>query len=237
MPFTTHLEELRSRLIKSCLAVAAAFLACFAIAEQIFFLLSSPLLQIQAPGLVLIGTAVTEAFFTKMKVSFIAAIFVALPVLLWQAWQFVAPGLYEHEKRHARGFVLFGTFFFVVGGAFCYAVILQYGLGFFLYRYEALQVQPALRIGEYLSFAAKLMLAFGVAFELPVVAYFFTRIGLVDHLVLIRQFRYAIIVIAILAAILTPPDLISQILLILPLALLYGVSIGVAYLARRKDGA
>lgn len=235
MPFTTHLEELRSRLIKSCLAVVLAFAGCFAVAEPIFFLLTAPLLEIQSPGLSLIGTAVTEAFFTKMKVSFIAAIFVAFPVLLWQFWQFVAPGLYEHEKRYARGFVLFGTFFFLVGAAFCYEVIFRFGLTFFLQRYEALQVQPTLRIGEYLSFAAKLMLAFGVAFQLPVAAYFFARIGLIDHRTLFRQFRYAILVIAILAAILTPPDLVSQILLIIPLGVLYGGSIGVAYFARRRD--
>ena len=109
MPFTSHLGELRSRLIKSVLAVSVAFIGCFAAAEEIFAILAAPLRRLKITGLTLIGTAVTEAFFTKMKVAFIAAIIVALPVLLWQSWQFVAPGLYEHEKRHTRAFVACGS--------------------------------------------------------------------------------------------------------------------------------
>lgn len=237
MPFTSHLEELRSRLIKSCLAVAVAFLVCFAVAEEIFQLLVAPLQAIQTPGLQLIGTGVTEAFFTKMKVSFFAAIMVALPVLLWQGWQFVAPGLYEHEKRYTRNFVFFGSLFFLTGAAFCYEVIFRFGLSFLLQKYEVLQVQPYIRMGEYLSFVSRLILAFGVTFQLPVIAYFLVRIGMIDHRFLIHHFGYAIIMIAILAAILTPPDLVSQVLLMFPLCLLYGVSIGVAYLARRRNNA
>lgn len=234
MPFTGHLEELRSRLIKSIIAILAAFAVCFAFAEEIFAVLTAPLLRLQASGLTLIGTGVPEAFFTKMKVGLIAAIFLALPVLLWESWQFIAPGLYEHEKRYARGFVFFGTVLFLLGAIFCYTVVFQIGFGFLLKRYQALSVRPAIRIGEYLSFASRLLLAFGVTFELPVVAYFLTRIGLLDHRILIHQFRYAVLLIFLLAAILTPPDLISQILLALPLTLLYGVSIGVAYFARTK---
>ena len=237
MPLTGHLQELRSCLVKSCAAVAVGFGVCYAYVENLFFYLTSPLLRIQSPGLTLIGTAVPEAFFTKMKVAFIAGLFIALPVILWQTWRFVAPGLYEHEKRHARNFVFFGTLFFLLGAWFCYEVIFQLGFGFLLRRYEAIQVRPAIRVGEYLSFASELLLAFGITFELPVVAYFLTRIGLIDHTFLIRQFRYAIILILLLAAILTPPDIISQILLALPLTLLYGVSIGVAYFARRKSAA
>ncbi len=234
MPFTGHLGELRSCLVRSLLAVAVGFAGCFAVAEEIFFFLTEPLLRTQTPGLSLIGTGVPEAFFTKMKLGFIGAIFVAFPVILWQAWRFIAPGLYEHEKRYARQFVLFGTLLFLLGAWFCYEVVLQMGLSFLLQRYGALQVEPAIRVGEYLSFASKLMLAFGVTFELPVFAFFLTRIGLIDHRFLIRQFRYGILVIAILAAILTPPDIVSQVLLILPLTILYGISIGVAYFARRE---
>jgi sec-independent protein translocase protein TatC len=235
MPLTGHLQELRSCLIKSFLAAAVGFAVCYANVEKIFFFLTGPLTRIDIPGLTLIGTAVIEAFFTKMKVAFIAGLFIALPVILRQIWRFVAPGLYEHEKRYALKFVFFGTLFFLLGAWFCYAVIFQLGFEFLLRRYEALQVRPAIRVGEYLSFASELIFAFGVVFELPVVAYFFTRIGLIDHKFLIRQFRYAIVVIFILAAVLTPPDLISQILLALPLTLLYGVSIGVSYLAKPKN--
>lgn len=232
MPFTSHLAELRNRLIKSTLAVGIAFSACYSFVDQIFALLAAPLRRLQIPGLMLIGTAVTEAFFTKMKISFLAALIVASPVLLWQAWQFIAPGLYEHEKRYSRSFVLFGSFFFIGGAVFCYEIVIQQGLSFLLHRYEAINIQPMLQVGEYLSLVSRMVLAFGVMFELPVLTFFLARVGLIDHRFLLRQYRYAIIVIALLAAVLTPPDLVSQILFMVPLSLLYLISIAVAYLAR-----
>jgi sec-independent protein translocase protein TatC len=232
MPFTSHLAELRSRLIKSTLAIAVGFGACYAIVDDIFAVLAAPVRQLHIRGLALIGTTVTEAFFTKMKVSFVAAIIITSPIWLWQAWQFVAPGLYEHEKRYTRSFVFFGSFFFIGGVAFCYLIVIQLGLGFLLRRYEAINIQPLLQIGDYLSLVSRLVLAFGLMFELPVVAFFLARVGLIDHRFLIRHSRYAIIAIALLAAVLTPPDLVSQVLLMLPLILLYGISIAVAYAAR-----
>jgi sec-independent protein translocase protein TatC len=234
MPFTSHLDELRSRLMRSALAVGIAFLFCFYFADQIFFALAEPIRRLRIPDLTLIGTAVTEAFFTKMKVSFFAAIIVALPVLLWEGWQFVAPGLYEHEKRYTRSFVFFGSFFFLAGVAFCYGIVLQKGLAFLLKRYQVLQIQPAIQIGAYLSLVTRLVLAFGLMFQLPVLTFFLARVGLIDHRLLIHYFGYAVIGMAIVSAVLTPPDVISQILLMIPLTLLYGVSIGVAYAARQK---
>jgi sec-independent protein translocase protein TatC len=234
MPFTSHLDELRSRLMRSALAVGIAFLFCFYFADQIFFALAEPIRRLRIPDLTLIGTAVTEAFFTKMKISFFAAIIVALPVLLWEGWQFVAPGLYEHEKRYTRSFVFFGSFFFLAGVAFCYGVVLQKGLAFLLKRYQVLQIQPAIQIGDYLSLVTRLVLAFGLMFQLPVLTFFLARVGLIDHRLLIHYFGYAVIGMAIVSAILTPPDVISQILLMIPLTLLYAVSIGVAYAARQK---
>jgi sec-independent protein translocase protein TatC len=234
MPFTSHLAELRSRLIKSTLAVGVAFCACYAIVDSIFAILAAPLRRLHIAGLTLIGTAVTEAFFTKMKVSFVAAVIVASPVLLWQTWQFVAPGLYEHEKRYTRSLVFFGSLFFMGGAVFCYEVVIQQGLYFLLRRYEVIGVQPLVQIGDYLALVSRLVLAFGTMFELPVIAFFLARVGLIDHRFLIRHSRYAIIAIALLAAILTPPDLISQVLLMIPLALLYLVSIAVAYVARMR---
>jgi sec-independent protein translocase protein TatC len=232
MPFTSHLAELRTRLVRSVAALAVTFFASYAMAEQIFAVLVAPLKRIPVTGLTLIGTAVTEAFFTKIKVSFVAAVFIASPVLVWQAWQFVAPGLYEHEKRYTRSLVFVGTLFFAAGAAFCYELVIQRGLYFLLRRYEAIGVAPFLQVGDYLSVVSRLMLAFGVMFELPVIAFFLARIGLLDHRFLIRHSRYAVIAIALLAAVLTPPDLVSQVLLMIPLTLLYVLSIGVAYLAR-----
>ena len=138
-------------------------------------------------------------------------------MLLWQAWQFVAPGLYEHEKRYTRSFVFVGSLFFCLGAAFCYAIVMQHGLSFLLHRYEVIDVTPMLQVGDYLSIVSRLVLAFGVMFELPVIAFFLARVGLIDHRFLIRHSRYALIAIALLAAVLTPPDLISQILLMVPL--------------------
>jgi sec-independent protein translocase protein TatC len=237
MPFTSHLEELRSRIIKCCVALGLAFVGSFAVAEEIFYLLTTPLRRVHVRGLTIIGTAVTEAFFTKMKVSFAVALIVALPVLLWQAWQFVAPGLYAHEKRYTRSFVFFGSLFFLAGAAFCYEVFLGLSLKFLLRRYEAIEVQPLIQMGDYLSIVLRLVIAFGVMFQLPVLAYFFARVGLIDHRFLIRHVRYALIGMAILAAILTPPDLISQVFLMLPLALLYILSIVVAFFARPKHNS
>jgi sec-independent protein translocase protein TatC len=232
MPFTSHLAELRNRLVKSVLAVAVAFFACDAFVDTIVELLAAPRRRLSIRGLTLIGTAVTEAFFTKMKIAFIAAVIVAAPVLLWQAWQFVAPGLYEHEKRYSRSFVFFGSFFFIGGVVFCYEVVIQHGLNFLLQRYQAIDIQPMLQVGDYLSLVSRMTLAFGVMFELPVLSFFLARVGLIDHRFLLRHYRYAIIVIALLAAVLTPPDFISQILFMIPLSLLYVISIAVAYAAR-----
>ena len=234
MPFTSHLAELRNRLVKSVIAVALGFIACYAVVDEIFAVLAAPLRRLHIRGLMLIGTSVTEAFFTKMKVSFAAAVILASPVLLWQLWQFVAPGLYEHEKRYTKSFVFFGSFFFIAGAAFCYEIVIQLGLGFLLRRYEAIDIQPLLQVGEYLSAVSRLVLAFGAMFELPVLAFFLARVGIIDHHFLIRHGRYAIIAIALLAAVLTPPDLISQVLLMVPLALLYGLCIIVAYWARMR---
>jgi sec-independent protein translocase protein TatC len=232
MPFTAHLAELRNRLIKCTLAVGAAFFVCFNYVDGIFAILAAPVRGLKIPGLTLIGTAVTEAFFTKMKIAFIAAIIVASPVLLWQAWQFIVPGLYEHEKRYSRSFVCVGSFFFIGGAAFCYGVVIQYSLVFLLHRYEVIGVQPMLQIGDYLSLVSRFVLAFGVMFQLPVLSFFLARVGVIDHRFLLNHSRYAIIAITIFAAILTPPDLISQILFMVPLSLLYLMSIAVAYLAR-----
>lgn len=234
MPFTSHLAELRSRLLKSVLAVGVAFILCFPAAEAIFFVLAAPLRSIQVPGLTLIGTAVAEAFFTKVKVSIVAAVILALPVLLWQAWQFVAPGLYEHEKSYTRSFVAVGSAFFLAGAAFCYKILLGFGLEFLLQRYAAIDVQPLIDVGEYLSLVSRTVLAFGIMFELPVLAFFLARVGLIDHRFLIRHLRYAVVISAVFSAVLTPPDLVSQVLFMLPLSLLYAIAIAVAYVAARR---
>lgn len=238
MPLMAHLEELRWRILKALLALAVAFGGCYGFSEQIFHVLSAPLLALSESPLSLIGTGVTEAFFTRLKVSLIAAVFVASPVIFFQAWRFVAPGMYPHERRSAIPFAIAATFFFVAGGTFCYIVVFPVGYAFFLREYAAIGVAPTIRISEYLTFAARMLLAFGITFELPVVTFFLARIGVVTHRTLIGWFRYAVLFIFVLAAMLTPgPDIASQLLLAAPLLLLYGVSIGIAYVFQRRGTA
>ena len=179
MPLMAHLEELRWRVLKALAALTVAFGVCYGFSEQIFTLLSAPLLALSDSPLSLIGTGVTEAFFTRLKVSLIAAIFVASPVIFFQGWRFVAPGLYAREKRMAIPFAAAATFFFVAGGTFCYIVVFPIGFAFFLREYDAIGVVPTIRISEYLTFAARMLLAFGIAFELPVVTFFLARIGMI----------------------------------------------------------
>jgi len=244
MPLTAHLEELRWRLIKALAALGIGFVACYNFADTLFRFLTRPLLALNlgsghdADVVHLIGTGVVEAFFTKLKVSFIAAIFLASPVILYQIWQFVAPGLYDNEKRYARPFVFFGTFFFVAGAWFCYAAVLPVGYRFFIEQYTTIQVNPEIRISEYLSFTARMLLAFGVTFELPVITFFLARLGFVTHGMMLRYARYAVLVIFIVAAMLTPgPDIASQLLMAAPLLVLYALSIGVAYAFARPRPA
>ena len=239
MPLTAHLEELRWRIVKTLLAITIGFLIAYLYADTLFAILIRPITLAAGDSTVkLIGTGVTEAFFTKLKVAFIAGIFLASPVILYQAWQFVAPGLYDEEKLYVFPFVFFGTFFFVAGAWFCYAFVFQVGYAFFLEQYATIGIEPTLRISEYLSFSARMLLAFGVTFELPVIAYFLSRIGMIDHQTLIRPWRYAVLVIFVIAAVLTPgPDVASQMLLVAPLIVLYGASIVIAYFVSTRRTA
>lgn len=232
-PIADHLEELRWRLIKCVLAVAVGFVATYAFSEKIFNFLVSPLVKVMPKESQLIYTSLPEAFFTYLKVSFFSGLILATPVILYQIWKFIMPGLYENEKRHVLPFVLVATIFFLGGVSFAFYVVFPLGFKFFLgFSTENISALPSMK--EYLSFSMKLLFAFGVTFELPVIMYFLARIGIINHEMLKRQRKYAILIVVILASILTPPDVISQILLAIPLIALYEVSIWVTYLVRRK---
>lgn len=238
MPLTAHLEELRSRIIRAVIGITIAFIVTYNFADSLFAFLTEPLRLQENSALQLIGTGVTEAFFTKLKVSLIAAIFLASPVLFYQVWQFVVPGLYEHERRYALPFVGVATIFFVLGATFCYWIVFPVGYAFFLAEYQTIGVAPAIRISEYLSFTARMLLAFGITFELPVVTFFLARLGLVTHHTLISYARYAVLFIFIVAAVLTPgPDVASQFLMAGPLLILYVLSVGVAYVFAKERSA
>ena len=238
MPLTAHLEELRWRIVRALLALGLAFGVCYWFAEALFGFLLRPLAAVRPDQALVIGTGVTEAFFTKLKVSFIAALFAASPIIFFQAWRFVAPGLYDSEKRLALPFAVAASFFFVVGASFCYWLVFPVGFRFFLAEYQSISVAPQIRISEYLTFASRMLLAFGITFELPVVTFFLARVGIVTHRTLLGTWRYATVVIFIVAAVLTPgPDVASQLLMATPLLVLYWLSIGVAWLVARPAPA
>lgn len=237
MPFIEHLKELRVRLIRALIALALGFAIAYLVADQLFAILTLPLRAAGHGKLLLIGTGVGEAFFTKIKVALIAGLFIASPAVFYEIWKFIAPGLYESERRLAQPFVACATLFFVLGAYFCWAVVFKLGFAFFLKQYSSIGVTPTIRISEYLAFAAKLLLAFGITFEMPIFALFLTRLGIVDYRMMMRYFRYAVLVIFIIAAALTPPDMVSQFLLAIPLLALYGLSILISYAFRVRAGS
>lgn len=238
MPLTAHLEELRSRIIRALLGTLAGFAVCYAFAEHLIALLLRPLTALRPDQALVIGTGLTEAFFTKLKVCLIGAVFLASPVIFYQVWRFVAPGLYARERRVALPFSVAAGVFFVAGGAFCYQIVFPVAFDFFLQEFASIGIAPQIRISEYLTFAARMLLGFGVTFELPVATYFLARLGVVTHRTLLQHWRYATILIFVVAAVLTPgPDMASQFLMAAPLLLLYLVSVGVAWLVARPSPA
>ena len=235
MPIIEHLRELRIRLIRATIALAAGFIVAYFFSDQLFAALTLPIRQVSHDKLLLIGTGVGEAFFTKLKVSLVAGLFLASPAVFYEVWKFIAPGLYQNERRMAFPFIVFATIFFIAGGYFCWAVVFKVGYSFFLEQYSSISVTPTIRISEYLAFSAKLMLAFAITFEMPIFAFFLTRLGMIDYKMMLKQWRYAFLAVFIVAAALTPPDMVSQFLLAIPLLALYVVSVGVSYVFRNKS--
>lgn len=224
LPLTSHLQELRKRLILSFIAIGVGFVLCYAFAESLFDILASPLLKLMPAGGSLIFTSVAEAFFTYMKIAFITGLILTSPFVLYQIWAFVAPGLYRNEKRYVIPFIFLGSLFFATGILFAYFVAIPVGFRFLLgYATDFIKPMPSMK--EYLSFSIKFLLAFGLVFEFPVVLILLSRVGVVDSKMLARNRKYAILLIFIFAAILTPPDIVSQVLMALPLMALYELSI------------
>lgn len=235
MTLTEHLEELRWSLLRSVVFVLVASLICYFFSDAIFSFMVSPLRQHLAQGQSLIGTTVTEAFFTEIKIAIAAGLFFSSPFIFYQIWRFIRPGLSTGESYLVVPFVLCATLFFIFGAVFCYYIVLPRAFGYFIDQYGTIGVQPAIRLGEYFTFFFRMVLAFGVTFELPVMTYFLVRLGIWNHRLMWTSFRYAIVVIVVAAAVLTPtPDIINQMLLAVPMLLLYIVSIGVAYICRKK---
>lgn len=234
--FISHLIELRQRLVRALLAVVIAALPMLYFSSELYDLLAMPLINSLPQGSRMIATGVITPFLIPMKIAFMAALLVALPYVLYQAWAFVAPGLYAHEKRLALPLVVSSTILFLVGMAFCYFIVFKRVFAF-IAHFAPKSISVAPDIEAYFNFVLGMFLAFGLAFEVPVVVVVLVLTGLVSVQQL-REWRgYVIVLIFIVAAVVTPPDVVSQISLALPMCLLYEAGIFFAQFAakRRKE--
>jgi sec-independent protein translocase protein TatC len=233
MPLIAHIDELRRVLIRSGCVVIACAIPCGYYWKEIFDLVVSRTLQLCEPLSVrIIYTAPAESVMLSIKIALICGITLASPIIFQQAWSFVSPALYKREKVLLLPTAFASTICFLAGIAFSY-----YTLPFvlkFLTEFAIGALEPFFRVDEYLGFLIKISFSFGLAFQLPVLAFVFSKIGLIDHKFLLRNFRYAIVLIFIAAAVLTPPDIFSQALLACPLLLLYVLSILISFFARQK---
>lgn len=228
-----HLVELRKRLGLSVLSVFIMFAVAFTFHEPILEWVTHPLndalsqvseISKKAAEGMVTTHQVGGAFFVALKVSFFAALIGALPFILYQLWLFIAPGLYANEKKMILPFVVGGTVMFVIGVLFSYYIVTPFGFQF-LITFGSFLYTPLINIEDYVGFFTKIMVGFGISFELPVFAYFLALLGLVTDRTLVDFFKYAIVIIFVVAALLTPPDVLTQFLMAVPLVLLYGLSI------------
>lgn len=234
MSFLDHLDELRTRLVRSLLAIVAGFVVAFAFIERLFGFIMRPLQEVLPDGGRLIYTEPAEAFLLYMKVAALVGLLLATPVVLYQVWMFVAPGLYANEKKFAIPFVLFASIFFMAGAAFSHYMVFPWAWQFFAgFTTDYMQFMP--RIQPVFSLYVKLMLAMGLVFQLPTLVFFLARVGVVTPGFLVKNVKYAILIIFVIAAIITPTaDPVTQSLVAGPMILLYGLSIVIAWVFQKR---
>jgi sec-independent protein translocase protein TatC len=237
MSILEHLEELRSRLLKSALSLVVAVAVAWNFSRQIYDFLVIPAMEALPDGIRLAYTGIADPFVLYLKVSLMAALFLAAPVVFAQFWFFVSPGLYKRERRWAIPFVVATTFFFTLGGAFSYKVILPLACRFFISVGNDSGFMPVITVKELLHFELQLILGTAIIFEMPIVVFFLTRVGVLTPAFLWHYFPHAMVALWLAAAWLTPPDVFSMILIGLPMMLLYLFSIGVCwvFLPRRPE--
>jgi sec-independent protein translocase protein TatC len=238
MPLTGHLEELRRRLIIAGVTWLVAFLVCYAFSEPLFNLIAEPVRAALPEGSKLVFINATEPFFTFLKIAALAGLLVSLPVIFWQLWGFIAPGLYQNEKRYVIPFVFASTACFAIGAVFGYRFVFPMGFRVLIeFGVNSGDIDAMLSMGSYLALSSKLLLAFGLVFELPIIIFFLARMGIVDHLLLRRSRKFAVLVAFLIGAVLTPPDVFSQTALAFPFIILYEISIWVARFFGKRPAA
>jgi len=232
-PFLGHLEELRKRLVICAIAIGIGFSISYVFAKQLFSYLILPLTKVLPEDSRLIFTNLPEMFIAYIKVALVAGIILAIPIIFYQLWMFLAPALYQKEKRYIIPFVLFSSILFAAGALFGYLVVFPYGFKFFIsFATEDIQALPSVK--QYFSFAIRLLLAFGLVFEMPIVVLFLTKIGLITPNKMKKFRKFAILGSFILSAILTPPDVATQLMMALPIIILYEISIFLSKAIYRK---
>ncbi|MEP6994670.1 MAG: twin-arginine translocase subunit TatC [Acidobacteriota bacterium] len=233
MSFFEHLEELRKRLVVSLITVFVTFLMAWTWAPEIFAFLARPIRRVLPPGQNLSYTTLTEPFLMYFRVALLAGTIAASPILLWQIWLFISPALYRKEKRWVLPFVFFGVLFFLLGCAFAYYEAFPLVIGFLIKVGEPFQA--VITINEYVSMATKLILGLGLCFEMPILVFFLARLGIVSERWLLAKFKYAVLIIFIIAAAITPtPDIATQCVFALPMIGLYLLGILIAWIFRKK---
>ncbi len=233
MSFLEHLEELRRRILISVTAVVVAFAICWGFAPEIFRWIQAPVIHLLPEGEKLAFTRLAAPFFLYMKVAMLAGVFLASPVVLWQVWRFISPGLYRRERLYAAPFIIFSTLFFVAGGYFGYRVVFPMAAKFFLDMGK--DFQQVITIDDYFAIASKIILGMGLVFETPMLIFFLSRLGIVTPQFLLRKFKYAVLIIFIIAAIITPtPDPVTQSALAVPMIALYLLGVGISMLFGKK---
>jgi sec-independent protein translocase protein TatC len=234
MSLLEHLEELRNRLLRSLLAVGVAFFVCWAFAGRIFTFLARPIYEYLPEGTRLAFLGVTDPFILYVKVAALAAIFFASPVVLYQIYNFVAPGLYRREKHYALPFVFGGTFFFLAGGLFAYYVAFPFAIEFLLEMGE--DFDAVITIERYFGFLMTVILGLGLMFEMPIIILLLAKMGVVTPRFLIRHFRWAVLIIFIIAAVITPtPDVVNLCIFAIPTIALYLLGVAAAWVVTRGD--
>ncbi|SIO29764.1 sec-independent protein translocase protein TatC [Halodesulfovibrio marinisediminis DSM 17456] len=233
MTLLQHLDELRVRLKRISFAVIIGCLACYSFAEKLFDYLVMPMVKVMPDQSSFIYTAPHEAFVTYLKVAALAGFFAASPYIFYQIWAFIAPGLYEEERKYIIPIAFFSAACFIGGGAFAYFIVFPFAFEFFM-SFNTGNIQAMLKLNEYLSFSMKLIFAFGLVFEMPLFALFLSRLGIVTATMMRKARKFAILFSFILAALLTPPDVVSQLLMAGPLMILYEISIVIAALFGKR---